>query len=91
VQSLGADEIVDYRRVDFSTTVHDIDVVLETVGGDHGERSLKTLRPKGLFVTIVDRLNEGLAAKAREAGVSVRGCFRRARSCSGGREAHGPC
>jgi NADPH:quinone reductase-like Zn-dependent oxidoreductase len=73
VQSLGVDEIVDYRRVDFSTTVHDIDVVLETVGGDYGERSLKTLRPGGLLVTIVDRLNERLAAKAKEAGFRFAG------------------
>jgi NADPH:quinone reductase-like Zn-dependent oxidoreductase len=73
VQSLGVDEIVDYRRVDFSTTVHDIDVVLETVGGDYGERSLKTLRPGGLLVTIVDRLNERLAAKTKEAGFRFAG------------------
>jgi NADPH:quinone reductase-like Zn-dependent oxidoreductase len=73
VQSLGVDEIVDYRRVDFSTTVHDIDVVFETVGGDYGERSLKTLRPGGLLVTIVDRLNERLAAKAKDAGLRFAG------------------
>jgi NADPH:quinone reductase-like Zn-dependent oxidoreductase len=73
VQSLGVDEIVDYRHVDFSATVHDIDVVLETVGGDYGERSLKTLRPGGLLVTIVDRLNEKLAAKAKEAGFRFTG------------------
>jgi NADPH:quinone reductase-like Zn-dependent oxidoreductase len=76
VESLGVDEIVDYRRVDFSTTVRDVDVVLETVGGDYGERSLKTLRPRGLLLTIVDRLNEKLAAKAKQAelrfaGISV--------------------
>lgn len=73
VQSLGVDEIVDYRRVDFSTTIRDIDVVLETVGGDYGERSLKTLRPGGLLVTIVDRLNEKLAAKTKQAGFRFAG------------------
>jgi NADPH:quinone reductase-like Zn-dependent oxidoreductase len=50
--------------------------VLETVGGDYGERSLSVLKPNGLLVTIVDRLNESLARRVtqngrRFAGVSV--------------------
>jgi NADPH:quinone reductase-like Zn-dependent oxidoreductase len=68
VESLGADEVVDYRAVDFAETVKDIDVVLESVGGDYGERSLRSLRPGGLLLTIVDRLNQDLAQKARTAG-----------------------
>jgi NADPH:quinone reductase-like Zn-dependent oxidoreductase len=76
VRALGADEVIDYRSVDFTTVARDIDIVLETVGGDYGERSLQSLRPGGLLVTIVDRLNAELAAKARStgrrfAGVSV--------------------
>jgi NADPH:quinone reductase-like Zn-dependent oxidoreductase len=73
VEALGADDIIDYRRADFSATVRDIDVVLETVGGDYGERSLKTLRPGGLLVTIVDRLNTALAAKTAQAGYRFAG------------------
>jgi NADPH:quinone reductase-like Zn-dependent oxidoreductase len=73
VESLGADEVIDYRSVDFSATVRDIDIVLETVGGEYGERSLKTLRPGGLLVTIVDRLNEALASKAKLAGFRFAG------------------
>jgi NADPH:quinone reductase-like Zn-dependent oxidoreductase len=68
VRGLGADEVVDYRNVDFTETVKDIDIVLEMVGGDYGERSLKTLKPGGLLVTIVDRLNKELAEKASAAG-----------------------
>jgi NADPH:quinone reductase-like Zn-dependent oxidoreductase len=68
VRGLGADEVIDYRSVDFAETVKDVDVVLETVGGDYGERSLKTLKPGGLLVTIVDRLNKELAEKASAAG-----------------------
>jgi NADPH:quinone reductase-like Zn-dependent oxidoreductase len=76
VRGLGADEVIDYRNVDFAETVKDIDIVLEMVGGDCGERSLKTLKPGGLLVTIVDRLNKELAEKAtasgrRFAGVTV--------------------
>lgn len=68
VRSIGADELIDYRNVDFTEYARDIDIVLETVGGDYGQRSLRTLRPDGILVTIVDRLNQHLAAKAKEAG-----------------------
>jgi NADPH:quinone reductase-like Zn-dependent oxidoreductase len=68
VRELGADEIVDYRGVDFMEIVKDADVVLETVGGDYGARSIETLRPGGLLVTIVDRLNRELAQKVSDAG-----------------------
>lgn len=68
VRRLGADEVIDYRSVDFAEIVKDADVVLETVGGDYGVRSIATLRPGGLLVTIVDRLNRELAQKVSEAG-----------------------
>ena len=68
VRGLGADEIVDYRGVDFREIVKDADVVLDTVGSDYGARSIETLRPGGLLVTIVDRLNRELAQKVSEAG-----------------------
>jgi NADPH:quinone reductase-like Zn-dependent oxidoreductase len=68
VRGLGADEMIDYRSVDFTEIVKDADVVLDTVGGDYGPRSIETLRPGGLLVTIVDRLNRELAQKASEAG-----------------------
>jgi NADPH:quinone reductase-like Zn-dependent oxidoreductase len=73
VHSLGADEVIDYRSVDFAARVRDMDIVLETVGGDYGERSLKTLRKGGILVTIVDRLNEQLAAKTKQAGMRFAG------------------
>jgi len=38
------------------------------VGGDYGPRSIEALRPGGLLVTIVDRLNRELAQKVSEAG-----------------------
>jgi NADPH:quinone reductase-like Zn-dependent oxidoreductase len=68
VRGLGADEVIDYRSADFADVVKDMDVVLETVGGDNGERSVKTLRPGGLLMTIVDRLNKELAERTNEAG-----------------------
>jgi NADPH:quinone reductase-like Zn-dependent oxidoreductase len=69
VRDLGADRVVDYRTVDFTDVAHDIDVVLETVGGDYGERSLRCLAPEGLLITVVERTNTALKAKTEAAGM----------------------
>jgi NADPH:quinone reductase-like Zn-dependent oxidoreductase len=68
VRKLGADEVINYEAEDFETVARDIDVVLESVGGDYAERSLRTLRPDGLLVTIVERTNAKLAAKVKASG-----------------------
>ncbi len=52
VRDLGADKVIDYTAVDFTEAVRDVDVVLDTVGGDYGQRSLATLRPGGMLVSI---------------------------------------
>ena len=73
VKSLGADEVIDYRRSDFATSVRDVDVVLETIGADNAERSLRVLKPGGHLITIVDRTNETLAGRTRAAGFKFSG------------------
>ncbi|WP_342362366.1 NADP-dependent oxidoreductase [Terrarubrum flagellatum] len=73
VRGLGADEVIDYRTTPFDKAVRDIDVVLETVGGDYAERSFATLRPNGLLVTIVDRMSQTLPVRAKELGVRFAG------------------
>ncbi len=47
VRSLGADEVIDYNKQDFTEQVSDCDAVLETVGGEVAERSFSVLRPGG--------------------------------------------
>lgn len=54
VRSLGADEVIDYRTVDFATDLAPVDVVLDTIGGDYGPRSLQVLRPGGCLVSLTD-------------------------------------
>ncbi|MFE6846189.1 NADP-dependent oxidoreductase [Streptomyces sp. NPDC057686] len=52
LRELGADEVIDYRTTDFEDAVTDVDVVIDAVGGDHGQRSLKVLKPGGHLVTL---------------------------------------
>ncbi|MEU3338925.1 NADP-dependent oxidoreductase [Streptomyces sp. NPDC002144] len=68
VEDLGADEVIDYTAVDFTRAVRDVDVVLDTIGGDTVERSLEVLRPGGHLVTAVAEDDAELAAMYAAAG-----------------------
>jgi len=53
VRDLGADEMIDYRTTDFAEAVSDVDVVLNSITGDYPARSLRTLRPGGILVSLL--------------------------------------
>ncbi|WNM33109.1 NADP-dependent oxidoreductase [Streptomyces sp. Li-HN-5-11] len=53
LRGIGVDEPVDYRTTDFAEAVRDVDVVLDTIGGDTSVRSLRVLRPGGVVVSIL--------------------------------------
>ncbi|MBB4594746.1 NADP-dependent oxidoreductase [Xanthomonas cannabis] len=50
VRSLGADQVIDHRTQRFETLVHDIDLVLDYVGGEVLDRSWQVLAPHGAIV-----------------------------------------
>ncbi|MEU9034770.1 NADP-dependent oxidoreductase [Streptomyces sp. NPDC048352] len=52
LRELGADELIDYRSADFTEAVSDVDVVIDSLGGDNGQHSLKVLKPGGHLVTL---------------------------------------
>jgi NADPH:quinone reductase-like Zn-dependent oxidoreductase len=52
VGQLGADEVIDYRGTRFEDAVADVDLVLDTVGGDTWSRSWDVIRPGGRLVSI---------------------------------------
>ena len=52
VKSLGADEVIDYTREDFSTAGPVYDIVFDTVGKSGFARSLKSLKRGGFYVVI---------------------------------------
>jgi len=53
VQSLGADEVIDYKKREFEGVLRDYDVVLGTVRGDAIEKSLRILKPNGNVVSLI--------------------------------------
>lgn len=50
--SLGVDEPIDYQNARFEEIVRDVDVVIDTIGGDIQERSFGVLRPGGVLVAL---------------------------------------
>ncbi len=60
VRSLGADEGLDYQAAPFESVVHDLDIVIDTVGGDLAQRSIKVLKPGGLYVTVAGMMPKDL-------------------------------
>lgn len=52
VKRLGADVVVDYKKQAFETILHDYDVVLDTLGGETLDKSLRVLKPGGKVISI---------------------------------------
>ncbi|TSD85165.1 NADP-dependent oxidoreductase [Mycobacterium sp. KBS0706] len=61
LRRLGAGQVIDYRTEDFAAAVRDVDVVLDTVGGETQQRSFAVLRPGGVLASIVSPPDEALA------------------------------
>ena len=52
VRGLGADTVIDYRSERFEDVAHDVDLVVDTVGGETLARSCASLRRGGTLVTL---------------------------------------
>ncbi len=53
VKSLGADEVIDYKKQEFEEVLREYDAVLGTVRGDALEKSLRILKPKSNVVSLI--------------------------------------
>jgi NADPH:quinone reductase-like Zn-dependent oxidoreductase len=73
LRSLGADELIDYTAAPFEEAVTDVDVVVDAIGGDYPERSLKTLRAGGILICLASPFDPGdeVVAAAAAAGIRV--------------------
>jgi NADPH:quinone reductase-like Zn-dependent oxidoreductase len=70
LRELGVAEVIDYTTMRFEDVVRDVDVVLDTIGGEVLDRSWAVLRPGGTLVTIAGQPDPAVA-EAR----GVRGIF----------------
>jgi NADPH:quinone reductase-like Zn-dependent oxidoreductase len=53
VHALGADRVIDVERSQFEEGLTDVDVVLDTIGGDTQDRSFAVMKPGGVLVSVV--------------------------------------
>jgi NADPH:quinone reductase-like Zn-dependent oxidoreductase len=70
LRDLGADEVLDYTAVRFEDNLRELDVVLDTIGGDTLDRSWRVLHRGGVLINLV-----GGASLDRAAEFGVRGIF----------------
>lgn len=71
LQDLGADEVIDYTQSDFST-LSDLDIVFDTIGGETLKKSYSVLKKGGCLVSVAEIPNDELSAQY---GVSTSFCF----------------
>ena len=76
LRELGASVVIDYETTRFEDVIADVDVVIDLVGNVHaktGERSLKVVRPGGLYILVPTGSWPGYAEAAADAGVRTTG------------------
>jgi len=69
LKSLGADEVIDYTKDDFSQVLENYDLVIDTLGGEIQDKSLSILNNGGMLVSIVEEPDQ---EKAEKIGVKTK-------------------
>lgn len=70
VLGLGADEHIDYQTQQFEEKTSDLDFVLDTIGDDYIDRSLKIIKKGGTIISLPSGQNGTVSEKANEKGVN---------------------
>lgn len=63
VRALGADEVIDYTSTLFEKVAGDVDLALDTVGGDTFERTWAVVRRGGTLISLLEAPSESRAAQ----------------------------
>jgi len=71
LKELGADVAIDYKTQKFEEVAKDVDVVLDSIGGDTLQRSYGVLKKGGFVVSIVARVDEKELAEKGLRGASM--------------------
>jgi NADPH:quinone reductase-like Zn-dependent oxidoreductase len=67
LKSLGVEQVIDYKHERFEEKAHEIDAVVDLVGGDTLARSYSIVKKGGTLVSTVQQIDE---SAAKQAGIS---------------------
>lgn len=65
VKDLGADEVIDYKLQDYRTILNDLDVVIDTLGGEFTEDAFKVIKKGGSVVSLVGPVDKETANRMK--------------------------
>lgn len=72
LNNLGVDHFIDYKTQRITEAVHDMDMVLDPIGGETTAQSLQVLKRGGTLVSIVGGVKENLQSLIDEKGVTAK-------------------
>ena len=64
LKSIGTDQIIDFKQERFEEKVHDVDAVVDLVGGDTQKRSFAVLKKGSIIISTVQPVDESAAKQA---------------------------
>ncbi|WP_410503406.1 NADP-dependent oxidoreductase [Gillisia sp. Hel_I_29] len=65
VKKLGADEVIDYKTVDYTAIVQDADMVLDTLGNEYTEEAFSVIKNGGKVITLVGPVDKETANRMK--------------------------
>lgn len=68
VLGLGGSLHIDYEKYRFEDILREMDFVLDLIGGEYSDRSLKVLKPGGTIIIIPSGVSEDITSLAKEKG-----------------------
>ena len=72
LKEIEVDLPIDYKTSSFEDQIDQVDVVLDPIGGETTERSLKTLKPEGVLISIVGGVKDHLNPLIEEKGINAK-------------------
>ena len=64
IHAPGADQHIDYQAKPFEEVSPQVDVIIDAIGGDHIDRSLKVLKEGGTIISLPSGVSESVGGKA---------------------------
>lgn len=61
VKTLGASEVIDYKKENVAEKIHDFDAVFDTAGGESRDNAMKVLKKGGVIVSMTGAPDQKLA------------------------------